>query len=63
MTPGDPTESLPCDDALQGLIALRAEAEEMWGAFAANVDRRIESLKRCRLRCRVGGRTGEEAGL
>jgi len=58
VTPGDPTQPLPCDDALQGLRALRAEFVETMGAFLGNVDRRIESLQSCRSHCRI--RAGEE---
>ena len=60
MTPGDPSQPLPCDEALHGLHALRAEFVESMGGFLGNVDRRIASLEHCRERCPVGNRaTGE----
>lgn len=59
MTPGDPTEPLPCDDALAGLQALRAEFAETTAAFLANVDRRIQSLSACREHCRIRNTTRE----
>ena len=59
MSPGDPTEPLPCDDALQGLRSLRAEFAESMAGFLAQVDRRIESLQSCRSHCRVRGQAQE----
>lgn len=45
---GDPSTPLPCDDALHGLQALRAELVEFMKGHLANVDRRIASLESCR---------------
>ena len=62
MSPGDPTQRLPCDDALAGLRALRAEVVESHTSWLSNIDRRIASLESCREHCRVSNPATTESG-
>jgi len=60
MSPGDPSEKLPCDDVLEALWASRGEMVgvlEVVNSAIEKTDRRIAALTSCRSRCRIQNTT------